>query len=321
MPKNKILEYAKNVDANVTAGDISELSGGYSSVAYKVTAKSPFVLLVQRPGAVNSSSYGHAFVVLQLLKAHGYKYSPLPLWLEPNQKAIAISFFNGVPADKFNFNKSNVNPKKLALKVIDAALEASIISWQEYSQSMKNAGLQPVPTRSLKDDLQDYGWDWLEIVKNSCPDKYIKDWLSNKIPAAIQAVSSSEETAPIFRHSDLSNPNILIDGNGNFILIDWDSSRFYTSALEFLVAYTTSLVDFMTPYETEITSYIAKYLKVPFESFNKRVYEAKRYSDVVGVNWAAMMMAKISSNEIKGEINYFKKIALDRIKAYEKEFN
>ncbi|HUC96651.1 MAG TPA: hypothetical protein VMR16_03245 [Candidatus Saccharimonadales bacterium] len=321
MPKNKILEYAKNVVPKVTENDISELSGGYSSIAYKVTTKSPFVLLVQRPGAVNSSSYGHAFVVLQLLKTHGYKYSPLPLWLEPGQKAIAISFFDGVPADKFNFDKSNVNPKDLALKVIDADISASKISWQEYSQSMKNAGLQPLPVRSLTDDCKDYGWGWLKIVKNSCPDKYIKDWLSDRIPAVMQTVSASEETSPTFRHGDLSNPNILINHSGDFTLIDWDSSRFSTSGLEFLIAYATSLVDFMTPYKTEITSRVARYLGVSFESFDKRVYEAKRYNDVVGVNWAAMMMARINAGEIKGETNHFKKIAMDRIKAYEGEFS
>lgn len=316
------LEYARQVNKNVTKNDLKELSGGYSSVAYKINSKTPFVLMVQRDGAVQQSNYGHAFAILSLLKNHNYPYSPKPLWLDADKKAIAISYFNGTPSDKFDFQSYKIDPKNLAINIIDAALKVSDISLNEYENFMSSIGQLPLPIRELSDDVEDYYWKWLKIVKKSCPDKYIVNWLDRTISEVVKYVEGIYQTKNVFlRHGDISNPNILINEQGKFMLIDWDSSRYTTTGIEFMVAFITSLVDFIAPFKNEIIKHVAIHLHIPEKVFSDRVHEARRYNDAAGINWAAMMMAKVNSGEIKGDIEYFKKIALNRIKIYEKEFN
>jgi aminoglycoside phosphotransferase (APT) family kinase protein len=320
MISDYILELAKSIDPKVKKNDISLLQGGFSSQAYSVRSdESDFVLLTQRAGGVTSSNYGHAFVVLNILKNRGFKFAPDPIWLKDDHSALAISYFDGQPSNEFIFDE-NVSPKEMAVKVIDSLLDVAVVTTEEYEKLASKYNINKPELDTPKDNARKYGTEWFEIVKKSCPDKNIIDWLEPRVEKAVSICQSIKENKPVFSHGDPSNPNILIKRDGNFMLIDWDSSRFGTAGPQFNVAYSTSLTDFMKPYRKELIEHAANRLNIPVDKFTSDVIEYSRYTGVFDVNWAAMMMAKVSSGETEGNISEFHETALKRMKEYETSF-
>ena len=316
-----ILELAQQVDPKSQQNLISTLSGGFSSQAYKVDiSENPFVLLVERSGGVGESNYGHAYVVLTLLNRHGIAHVPKALWLKDDHKALALSFDTGVASDAFNFSQSNVNTEQLAIDVIDNLLDAATVTWNEYEQLANELNVAVLPPQTPQDSARQYGVEWLEIVKANCPDSEIVAWLEPRVQRSVALAEKLGDNAPTFGHGDPSNPNILVCNDSSFTLIDWDSARFHTSGPEFYVAYTTHLTDFMKPYRQILIEHVARRLGVSVTEFAQRVEDFRRYSEIFDVNWAAMMMAKVSSGETVGDIDHFRAIALERIKIYEESF-
>lgn len=316
-----VLHLAKKVDSTVEPSSIVKLSGGFSSHAYKVNGSdSPFVLLVEKEGAVSKVNYGHAYVVLKLLQKHGLKHSPTALWINQDHHALAISFFDGISSDKFDFKKAHVDAKQLSIDVIDSLLDTNVVTREEYDQLAQELNVKPLPLQTAEDAAREYGTEWFSLVKQFCPDQSIVKWLEPRIELMQSLAKDIGDHKPMFGLCDPSNPNILINGNGQFILIDWDSARFHTSGPEFYVGYTTELTDFMRPYREVLIDHVATRLNIPVDKFAKEVYEFRRYSGIGDVNWAAMMMAKVNAGEIKGDIDHFRKIANTRIELYEKSF-
>ncbi|MBI5004163.1 phosphotransferase [Candidatus Kaiserbacteria bacterium] len=321
MSLDAILDLAKQVDSGIEVKDITPLQGGFSSQAYKVDrGDRPFVLLVERPGSVSPSNYGHAYTVITLLQKHNFKYAPLPLWLKEDHKALAISFFDGVASDTFNFDSNHIDSSRVALEVIDSLLDTASITLDEYENTAKNFGVEPLPIESPMDGARKYGTVWLDIVRKSCPDEDIVAWLEPRVERSIELAKTMGNNPPVFGHGDPSNPNILLRQDGSFMLIDWDSARFHTSGPEFFVAYTTNLTDFMKPYREVLTSHVAQKIGVSVEEFTHRVHEYRRYTEVFDVNWAAMMMARINAGEVSGDIHEFRAIAQERMKIYDSSF-
>jgi aminoglycoside phosphotransferase (APT) family kinase protein len=321
MSNDHVLNLARQVNSEARPDNITELSGGFSSKAYKIDVpKHPFVLLVEREGAVSHANYGHAYVVLTLLQKHDLKHAPRPLWLEQNHNALAISFFNGVASDKFNFNKARINTEQLSIDVIDNLLDSAVITHGEYKQLAEKYHVKPLPVHTPQDGAREYGTNWFKIVQRSCPDQTIVKWLEPKIDLMNTLAENASHNQPMFGLGDPSNPNILINNKGQFMLIDWDSARFHTAGPEFYVGYTTELTDFMKPYRHLLIEHVAQRLHLPVDEFAGKVYEYRRYSGIGDINWAAMMMAKVNSGEIDGTINYFRNIALKRIELYEQSF-
>ncbi len=320
MEEAHILELARNVYPQTEQSQISKLSGGFSSQAYKIAAPEPFVLLVQREGGVSQANYGHAYVAMKLLQKHNIGHAPQALWLESNHEAIAISLEHGTPADEFDFKKSNIDTEQLSITVIDNILDAGTISLEEYRQLAEELSVKPLDPETPSHAAKLYGTDWLEIVERSCPDKDIVKWLKPRVTQSVEIAQKIGEHLPTFGHGDPSNPNILVSSGGSFTLIDWDSSRFHTTGPEFYVAYTTHLTDFMKPHRQAVISHVAKRIGVTEDEFAQRVLNFRRYSEVFDVNWAAMMMAKAAASEAEGSVEHFRQIALERIKIYENSF-
>lgn len=321
MPVDSILDLARHVNPKVEMKHISPLHGGFSSQAYKIDVDGNlFVLLVERQGSVSDVNYGHAYVVLTLLQKHAYKHAPQPLWLKNDHKALAITFFEGLPSDKLNFHEAHVDPKKLAIKVMDSLLGTASITLGEYELTAKKHSVQLMPVETTMDAAKKYGTVWFETVKQSCPDADIVAWLEQRVERSVKMASSVGNSSPVFGHGDPSNPNILIRQDGSFILIDWDSARFHCVGPEWFVAYTTHLTDFMKPYRETLIGHVAKKLNVTVEELTHKVHEFRRFNEVFDVNWAAMMMAKVNAGEIPGDISEFRKIAQERIKIYEASF-
>ncbi len=320
MISDEIIALARNISPNLEPNLISLLQGGFSSQAYKVSPKdsAPFVLLVEREGGVSNQDYGLAYVVLTLLKEHKYRYSPKALWLNDNHTALAISYFDGTVSNKANLN--NLDTEKLAIQVIDSLLDTSVIALEKYKQLAKEYGVTQNPIETSKEGAKLYGTEWLEIVEHSCPDKDIIDWLKPRVERSVRLINEAKEHTPTFGHGDPSNPNILIKSNGDFMLVDWASAKFHTSGPEFFVAYTTHLTDFMKPYREVLIKHVANMLNIPVGEFRDRVTNFRLASEVFDVNWAAMMMAKVNSGETKGDVDELRKIAHERIKLYEQDF-
>lgn len=320
MIDEEIVTLARKVNPKVEPIDITLLQGGYSSQAYKITIENSksFVLLVERTGAVGTVNYGHAYIVLKLLKNHNYQYAPEPIWLDDDHQSMAMSYFDGTASDKFDF--SNTNTKELAIKVVDALLDTADITLDEYNELAKQFNVTGNPIQTTQEAAQKYGVEWLEVVKQSCPDKDIIDWLEPKIDMSVQLAEKIGNHKPTFGHGDPSNPNILVKQNGNFMLIDWDSSKFHTSGPESFVSYTTHLTDFMGPYREVLTNHVANRLNISEGEFASRVRDFRRCNEVFDVNWAAMMMAKVNSGEAKGDISEFRSIVHERVKLYERDF-
>jgi hypothetical protein len=76
----------------------------------------------------------------------------------------------------------------------------------------------------------------------------------------------------------------------------------------------------MRPYRQALIEHVAKRTGITEAELSKRVLNFRRYSEVFDVNWAAMMMAKVNAKEAEGNIEHFRKIALERIKIYESSF-
>jgi aminoglycoside phosphotransferase (APT) family kinase protein len=319
MIDDEIVTLARNINPKVEPKDIMLLEGGFSSQAYKVSVgDEPFVLLVERVGAVGTVNYGNSYLILTLLKKHGYKYAPQPLWLKDDHQAMAMSYFDGTASDKFDF--SNVNAEDLAIKVIDALLDTIFVTLDEYNELAKKFNVTQNPIQTTQEGAQIYGVEWLEVVKRSCPDIDIINWLEPRVERSVQLAEKLGNHTPTFGHGDPSNPNILIKQNGDFMLIDWDSAKFHTSGPEFYVAYTTHLTDFMGPFRGTLVKHVAKRFNITEEEFATRVTEFRQRTEVFDVNWAAMMMAKVNSGEAEGNINNFRNIANERIKLYEHDF-
>jgi hypothetical protein len=278
------------------------------------------VLLVEKEGAVSDSHYGHSYVVLKLLETIGYSYAPRPVWLHPEKTAMIISFFAGHASNEFDFTAASTDPMKLSLQVIDAILDTASIPKSDYDALCKAYNVEPLPVLTTADLAKEIGTDWFTIVKESCPDKDIVDWLRCKVARSVDYANQIVPHPPTLGLGDPSNPNILINESGEFKLIDWDSSSYNTEGPEYYIAYTTHLVDFMKPYKKEIIEHVAKRNGVSYFDLTQRVFEYSRYYQVFDVNWAAMMMAKVHAGEIQGDIDTFRKIAKERIALYEDTF-
>ena len=320
MVDDTIVDLARNVNPKTEPGNIVPLDGGFSSQSYKVSVNGnePFVLLVERAGAVDSADYGKAHVILTLLKEHNYIHAPQPLWLQNDQQAMAVSYFAGTASDKSDF--SNLNAKNLAIQVLDALLDREARTLEEYEVLARHYKITANPVQTAQESAQKYGSEWLEIVQRSCPDADVIKWLEPRVTRSVKLAERLSNDHPTFGHGDPSNPNILIKPDGRFMLIDWGSAKFHTSGPEFLVAYTTHLTDFMAPFRDVLIKHVARRCGIPEDEFVERVIEFRKRNEVYDVNWAAMMMAKINSGEAKGDINEFRKIALERIKRYEQDF-
>jgi aminoglycoside phosphotransferase (APT) family kinase protein len=321
MSSDHILNLARQVNPRAEPNNIIELSGGFSSQAYKIDIPgNPFVLLVERPGAVSQANYGHAYAVLTLLQKHELKHAPLPLWLQEDHNALAISFFDGVASDTFDFEQTHIDTKQLSIDVIDNLFDTSVITMDEYQQLTAELNVKAVPIATTQEAARKYGSEWFEIVRRSCPDQAIITWLGPRIKQMHILADELGTDTPILGHGDPSNPNILVNKEDQFMLIDWDSARFHTTGPEFLVAYTTDLTDFMKPYRQALIEHAAHRLDIPVSEFADKVHEYSRFSGIGDVNWAAMMMAKVNSGEVEGDIDHFRKIAVERIALYEKSF-
>jgi thiamine kinase-like enzyme len=316
-----VLSLARQVNPDVEQSSILQLSGGFSSQAYKVDVPgSPFVLLIEKAGAVSHANYGHAYVVLTLLQKHNFQHSPKALWLQEDHNALAISFFDGAASDKFNFNEAHVDTKQLSIDIIDSLIDTSIVTLDEYKQRAAELDVKPLSILTTQDATREYGTEWFKIVEKSCPDQAIVNWLRPRIDNMSTLAESIGKNRPAFGLGDPSNPNILIGKDGQFMLIDWESARFHTGGPEFYVAYTTELTDFMKPYRQILIEHVADKLHVSVEEFAAKVHDYRCYLGICDVNWAAMMMAKVNSGETKGDIAHFRGIALERIELYEKSF-
>jgi len=315
------LVLARNINEHITDSDITLLSGGYSSQAYKVESDGDsYILLMQKDGAVSGSQYGHSFVVLKLLAVVGYAYAPKPIWLHSEKTAMIISFFDGTASDIFDFNKAAIDPLDLSLRVIDALLDTGTIIKNDYDDLCKEYDVEPLPVLTIEEHAQQIGTDWFVIVEESCPDIDIVDWLRGRVASSVEYANSMTPNKPTLGLGDPSNPNILIAKTGEFMLIDWDSSSFNTEGPEYYVSYTTHLTDFMRPFKKEIIEHVAQRVGVSYNDLARRIFEYSRYYQVFDVNWAAMMMVKVASGEVQGNIETFRKIAIDRIAKYEESF-
>src|SRR5580698_11171186 len=171
MLAENIIDLARQVSPVVQPVDVQPLSGGFSSQAYKVNANEPFVLLVGRAGGVSTTNYGNAYVVLTLLKRHGYEHAPSPLWIKDDHSALAISFFGGSAADKFDFTKNALDPLQLSTRVIDSLLDTAEITFAEYEVAAREFGISPLPVETQQESARKYGTEWFEIVDSACPDR------------------------------------------------------------------------------------------------------------------------------------------------------
>ncbi|MEJ0072536.1 MAG: aminoglycoside phosphotransferase family protein [Candidatus Saccharibacteria bacterium] len=316
-----VLDLAKQVDQTSEPKHISVLNGGFSSLAYEVAIpNNPFVLLFERENAASNANYGHTFVVLTLLERHGFVHAPRPLWVKDDLKAIAMSFAEGTPSHEFKFRQRRVSPKLLAVKVMDSLLDTASISLAEYQKLAAELNVVSSPVRTTQDEVKQFGTDWFTIVEQSCPDQAIIDWLRPKIEQSAQLAQQVGNHEPAFGHDDPSSGNILVQQDGSFTLIDWHSACFHTTGPEFFIAYTTHTTDFMRPYRQALILHVAERLGLSATELTERVHEFRRYTEVFDINWAAMMMAKVSSGKIVGDIDNFRNIAMERIAIYEKSF-
>lgn len=321
MPTEPIFEMARLIQPNTKIEDIIPLSGGFSSQAYKVNdAESPFVLLTTRPGGVSNTNYGHAYAVLKILEDHGYAYAPRALWLKDDHSAIALEYFGGTTADAFDFGACNVDPLSESLQVIDALLDTKDISRDEYETKARELHTEPLPAETATDAANTYGKTWFESVQKFCPDRDIVAWLKPRLERSYGLADELSKQQPIFSHGDPSNPNILISEDGSFKLIDWDSARFQTVWANYLVAYTTNLTDFMKPFRKEIVDHVASRLGLSKDELSAHVDTYRKFAEVFDVNWAAMMMAKVSNGTAQGDASHFRGIALERMQKYDASF-
>lgn len=315
------LDLVRNINVNITESDITPLKGGYSSQAYKVESEGEsYVLLVQRDGAVTVSKYGHSFVILKILEAAGYPYTPKPVWLHPDKTAMIISFFEGQASDVFDFKGFNVDQRSLSLRVIDAILDTATIPRSEYDALCREYSVEPTAVITAKDLAKEIGTDWFVSIEKYCPDRNIVDWLRPRVLSSVEYANSIVSSNPTLGLGDPSSPNILINKTGDFMLIDWDSSSYNTEGPEYYISYTTHLTDFMKPFQKEIITHVAKRVGIPPAELAQKVFEYSRYYQVFDINWAAMMMAKVTVGEVQGNIDEFRQIANDRIFDYEKSF-
>lgn len=317
---DQITEIAQKIDPHTKTHMISPLSGGFSSQAYKVNATAPFVLLVERDGGVSRTNYGHAYVVLTLLNEVGYEHSPRPLWLSEDHRALALEYIEGESAETIDFAKSSMDTMQLAMDVIGSLLDTAIVSYEEYIQTAQKYNVTPLANETPQTAAEQYGTQWFGIVAADCPDAHIVEWLRPRIAQSVALAPSFDTGKPTFCHGDPSNPNILIKPDGTFVLIDWDSARFNQSGPEWMIAYCTHLTDFMKPYRQEIIAHVAEKIGASVDDLTKHVQNYRQFSEIFDVNWAAMMMAKVASGKVEGNLDTFRKIANERIEIYEKSF-
>ncbi len=318
--EDSVIDLAREVDTSVEAKDIDAIKGGYSSLAYKINTTRPFVILVERPGSVSAGNYGQAFVVLSLLKQKGYKYSPEPIWLKSDHKAIAMDFFDGLSSGKFDFAGNDVDPKDASLRVIDALIDTTSITYEEYEREARKNNVEPMPLESRLYAAEIYGVERFKIAEKYCPDTVFVEWLRPRVDFCLNEAKKEKIGNRMFGHSDPSNPNILFKTDGSFMIIDWESARFHTSGPEFFVAYTTKLVDFMKPFKTELIAHVSEKIGMSRDEFAQKVRESGRITGIYDVVWSAMMMGKVAHGEVERDIEEFRELTQERIASYETEF-
>lgn len=199
-------------------------------------------------------------------------------------------------------------------------LDTSDITIEEYKQLAKEFKIKRLPIETPSSTLKKCGINWFKIVKKSCPDNDIIDWLKPRIDNSIKMVRNIGNSKPTFELGDPSDPNILINKSGEFMLIDWDSARFGTTNPEYYIYYTTQLTKFMKPYRDILISHMSNRLNISKSELSDRVFELRRFYEILDVNWAAMMMARVNLDDIDGNIDNFRNIAKQRIKLYEQTF-
>lgn len=235
-------------------------------------------------------------------------------------RKLARIFRGGIASDAFEFNHSNIDTKELSINVIDNLLDASKITLDEYRALAASYNVEPPKIKTAQEAARMHGTEWFEIVKAGCPNARIVDWLEPRVKRSVGLAGSVDGTSPKFGHGDPSNPNILIGGEETFTLIDWDSARFSTLGPEAYIAYTTHLTDFMKPYREALIQHVASKLGISAKELGEKVHRYRYFTEVFDVNWAAMMMAKVSTGEIEGDLDEFRRIATERIQIYDASF-
>lgn len=300
---------------------VVKLADGHTSDAYKLTAPSgDFVLLQEKENSAGQSDYGHTFGVLELLQKHNYPYAPKPVWLEDDNKAIIMSFEEGVEADTFDFEAHGIDPKQIAFSIFDTELGLSSVSYDEYLQQAKKHGFVPEPVYSPAEDTRRYGVERLQEVIEGCPDEDIVEWLKDRTPRHIEEYLTIPRREPTLGHQDLTDANILIREDGTFSVVDWGMSSFKTAPFALEAQYALMKVGFMKPLREEIIEHVAGKLgKDPYD-FSQEIEVVDKINTVFGVNWAASMIAKIDRGEYDGDIESYRQMAHDGMLQYAQKY-
>ncbi|HSX43875.1 MAG TPA: hypothetical protein VLE69_01070, partial [Candidatus Saccharimonadales bacterium] len=148
-------------------------------------------------------------------------------------------------------------------------------------------------------------------------------WLEPKYQKVVREPFHTFAKKLIFEHSDLSNPNIVIDVDGNTFkigFVDWGSAHFSYSGPEFYIGYMTQLVDFMADYRDELIEYVAKKFNLDPAEFLRSTTEFRKELKVGDIIWAVMMYALCHNGELGQDEKKYLEISNKRIKEYEDEF-
>lgn len=303
---------------------INFLGSGYASSAYKIsTLNGIYVALIPKPDCIESPNYIYYHSILKTLEEIDYRYAPKPIYVNLNQPVIVMTYVSGDSIDRVN-NGSEKVQKQVIEMLINALLDLRQASFERCNETYQQLCGKELQTDTLQKSSDHYITQWFEMAKNGVPNQSLIEWIQPKVLLCEEYVHNSKPGDRIvLNHGDTSSCNILLTGDLNLNLIDWDTSSFYQYPDDwddYGMGYLLNHLELFQKHRSFAISLLSEKCQTDIDKLEKIITKSQEFIKLGDIMWAIMMNSRVKAGEIDGSPDEFLQIANNRISEYEDMF-
>jgi len=286
---------------------IELVKSGHNRAVYLLTAENGKKYVAKKGNESKDlgSSNLNDVRVQSFLKEMGCNFVPEIIYWD-NENDFYIESFVGKEDIKFN----NLNNEGLDVFAKQLAFVHSR-SAEQYQQFSAKHGFDKPTIVSPIENLNIYGFARFEIVKQLCPDNYVKKWLKTNLQENLVEIKNSSRTATAhIRWGDIGE-NLRRD-ESKLYFVDWEFSELsFGTELSYIKIHSHLSHEKFNYLVSRYATHSGKTTKELFAGINP-TEKITRVNDVV---WAAMKWGQSETAEDKEK---YKELTYKRIKLAEK---